>query len=165
MDGIKISYGDLNYFSSFYETIGLVARERIYIEMIEPKPEEILRKFQENLIAKNLPVYYAMDGETVAGWVDVSVPENPRMSHRGFLGMGLRDGYRGKGLGSKLLEAAIVHAKRIGLEKIELSVYATNLPAVALYQKYGFTKMGGVYHYRKLDGVYYDTVEMELRLV
>jgi ribosomal protein S18 acetylase RimI-like enzyme len=165
MDELKIIYGDPQFFDSFYETIGAVARERIYIEMIEPKPKDVFHAFHEGLIAKNLPVYYALAGKQVVGWCDVSRSENPRTSHRGFLGMGLRDGYRGVKLGSRLLEAAIAHSRRVGLEQIELAVYTTNIPAIRLYEKYGFQKMGEVPHYRKLDGVYFDTVEMILKLL
>ena len=165
MDEIKIIYADLQFFDTYYETLDQVARERIYIEMVEAHPVERMRAFHEKLIANNLPVYYAMDGETAVGWIDISVSENPRMAHRGFLGMGIRKAYRGKKIGSKLVEAAILHARRIGLEKIELSVYTSNPAGIALYEKFGFTRVGGTYHYRKVDGVYFDTVEMELRLV
>lgn len=74
--------------------------------------------------------------------------------------MGLLLDYRGKGLGSKLLTAVLTHAKKFGLEKIELSVYTTNHAAIALYKKHGFQQEGLTKNYRKLDGRYFDAIEM-----
>ena len=65
---------------------------------------------------------------------------NPRQSHRG--GLGILPEYRGLGIGSRLLEKVIEKAKEFGLEKIELHVYTSNKPAVALYRKFGFEEEG-----------------------
>ncbi len=46
--------------------------------------------------------------------------------------MGLIKEFRGKGLGTQLLSRALKHAKDIGLEKIELSVYTENVDAIKL---------------------------------
>lgn len=35
---------------------------------------------------------------------DISSSENPRLCHRGFLGMGMLEEYRGKGLGPSALQ-------------------------------------------------------------
>lgn len=157
---IQIIYGNEKYFRSFHEALTAVAKERIYIEMIEPPPLEKVAGFQGDLIAKNGATYYALDGERVVGWCDVFPEENPRLSHRGGLGMGLLPEFRGKGLGSKLLEAVLAHAKKSGLEKVELNVYTSNAGAVALYKKFGFEQEGLIRRYRKLDGQYYDCLAM-----
>jgi RimJ/RimL family protein N-acetyltransferase len=114
------------------------------------------------LITNNWPVYYAVADGRVVGWADITPGSNPRMSHRGFLGMGLIKDFRGKGLGTQLLKKALTHAKNIGLEKIELSVYTENNAAIKLYKKCGFKEIGIVKHYRKLNGRYFDCLEMEL---
>ncbi|MBP9708242.1 MAG: GNAT family N-acetyltransferase [Oligoflexales bacterium] len=68
--------------------------------------------------------------------------------------------FRGLGLGSKLLASVLDHAKKFGLEKVELHVYTSNLPAVALYKKFGFEQEGLIKKYRKLDGEYFDCLAM-----
>ncbi len=141
-----------------------MAREQIYIEMIEAKPFDETATFQQKIITNNWPAYYAIDNGRVVGWVDISPAANPRLAHRGFLGMGLIDGYRGRGLGTQLITKALKHAKAIGLEKVELSVYTENTAAIKLYKKMGFTEIGVVKHYRKLNGRYFDCVEMEIFL-
>jgi RimJ/RimL family protein N-acetyltransferase len=145
---------------SFHETLGLVARERVYIEMIDAPPFDSTMKFQSQLIDTGAPVAYALSNAEVVGWADISPLENPRMSHRGMLGMGIKAGFRGQGLGGRLLGYVLEQAKNFGLEKVGLMVYATNKPAIALYEKFGFEPEGYLKNYRKLDGRYFDCIMM-----
>lgn len=161
---VKIIYPSEKYFTGFYETLACVAQERIYIEMIEAPPFENVVKFQGEHVAKNGPVYYALANDQVVGWCDVFAEENPRQAHRGALGMGLLPEFRGKGIGGQLLKATLDHSKRFGLEKVELHVYSSNLPAIALYKKFGFEQEGLIKKYRKLDGRYFDVVAMGIFL-
>lgn len=69
--------------------------------------------------------------------------------------------FRGKVLGTELLSKTLAHSKSIGLEKIELSVYSENDAAIKLYKKCGFREIGFVKNYRKLNGRYFDCIEME----
>ena len=153
---IQIAYASEKYFKSFHEALSTVAKERIYIEMIEAPPIEKVSSFQSALISKNGPVYYAIKNDQVVGWCDVFPQENPRQSHRGGLGMGILPEFRGQGIGSKLLAAVLDHSKSFGLEKVELYVYTSNKSAIALYRKFGFEQEGLIRKYRKLDGQYFD---------
>jgi ribosomal protein S18 acetylase RimI-like enzyme len=157
---VEIVYPSEKYFPSFHDALSIVARERIYIEMTEAPLLEKVSGFQQELISKNGAVYCAIDNEKVVGWCDVFPMSNPRLAHRGGLGMGLIPEYRGRGVGTKLLSSVLDHAKRSGLEKIELYVYTSNTPAIALYRKFGFLEEGIIKHYRKLDGVYFDCLAM-----
>ncbi len=157
---VKIIYPNQNYFKSYHETLSIVAKERIYIEMIEAPTLERVSSYQSGLISKNGPVYYALDDEKVVGWCDIFPEENPRQKHRGSLGMGLLPEYRGIGIGSKLLSSVLGQAKEFGLEKVELQVFTTNISAIALYKKFGFVEEGLIKKYRKLDGQYFDSLTM-----
>ena len=156
----QIIYPSEKYFKSFHEALSTVAKERVYIEMIEAPPLEKVSSFQTDLISKNGPVYYAINDDRVVGWCDVFPEKNPRQNHRGGLGMGLLPEFRGQGLGSKLLSSVLDHAKKFGLEKVELNVYTSNTPAVALYKKFGFEQEGLIKKYRKLDGQYFDCLAL-----
>jgi RimJ/RimL family protein N-acetyltransferase len=156
----EIIYPSEKYFKSFHEALSTVANERIYIEMVEAPPIEEVSSFQSGLIAKNGPVYYAINNDRVVGWCDVFPESNPRQSHRGGLGMGLIPEFRGQGLGSQLLSAVLDHAKKFGLEKVELHVYTSNIAAIALYKKFGFEQEGLIKKYRKVDGQYFDCLAM-----
>ena len=72
--------------------------------------------------------------------------------------------YRGRKIGVSLLETTLAEARRIGLEKIELSVHASNLVAIALYRKLGFVEEGIRRRGWRVDGIYEDIVLMALDL-
>jgi putative acetyltransferase len=156
----QICYGTESLIPSFYETLNVVAHERVYLEMVEAPPFAEILSFQRGLISNHWPVYYAVDADKVVGWVDINILKGPPMEHRGVLGMGLLQGYRHQGLGRKLLQAAIEHATNMGLEKIELQVYTENTGAIALYRKMGFVEEGLQRHFRKLDERYFDCMLM-----
>lgn len=76
--------------------------------------------------------------------------------------MGVHARYRRSGIGQQLIARTIQKAKEIGLERIELEVFASNAPAIKLYEKLGFVTEGIKKKARKMDGNYDDIVEMAL---
>ena len=73
--------------------------------------------------------------------------------------------WRGRGLGSALLAAAIEWARERGLHKLSLGVFAHNAGAIALYRKFGFVEEGRrVKHYRRASGELWDAIDMGLLL-
>lgn len=64
----------------------------------------------------------------------------------------VEDPYCGKGIGSRLLQAAIDSAGREGLEILEVKTQKANLPAMKLYEKTGFKLIEErkVYHWWKI---------------
>jgi ribosomal protein S18 acetylase RimI-like enzyme len=157
MSAIKIQYASKELIPSYREALDCVAREKIYLEMIEAPPLESVMKFQTEHIARNGAIYYAVNGDKVVGWCDAFPFESLRFKHRASLGMGIIPEYRGQGIGTKLVHAVIDHCRKMGLEKIDLEVYTTNTAAVALYKKLGFVEEGLKRKNRKLeDGTYFD---------
>lgn len=77
----------------------------------------------------------------------------------------LAPGFRGMGLGKKMMEYTIAWAKANGLEKINLDVFSNNQRAIKLYQKYGFRKEGHLRKQYVLDGEYVDEIFMSLFMV
>ena len=85
----------------------------------------------------------------------------PRRAHVGEIGLGVRDDWQGKGVGSALLQAAIDLADNwLGIRRLELHVHADNDRAIALYRKFGFEVEGTHRAYAIRDGVYVDTLSM-----
>lgn len=81
------------------------------------------------------------------------------------LGMLVLDGYRGQGIGSALMEAAIAWAREQGAHKVDLQVWPHNDAAIALYRKFGFSEEGRlVRHYRRQNGELWDAIVMGLVL-
>ena len=67
-------------------------------------------------------------------------------------------------MGAKLLQKNLEHAERVGLEKIELSVYNSNIAAVQLYKRFGFETEGILRNYRQLDGQIFDCLATTIHL-
>ncbi len=67
----------------------------------------------------------------------------PSELHRSMLGMGIEHAHRGQGLGSWMLETAIVWAKsQTILSWIDLGVFSANSHARHMYLKFGFVVVG-----------------------
>ena len=83
----------------------------------------------------------------------------------GEIGMAVAREWRGRGVGSALLAAAIEWARGRGLHKLSLSVFPHNARAIALYRKFGFVEEGRrVKHYRRVSGELWDALDMGLLL-
>ena len=73
--------------------------------------------------------------------------------------------WRGRGIGSALMHAAIDWARGSGLHKLSLSVFAHNTAAIAVYRKFGFVEEGRrVKQYRRSSGELWDAIDMGLLL-
>jgi len=81
------------------------------------------------------------------------------------LGMLVRDGYRGRGIGSALLDACIEWSRAHGAHKVVLQVWPHNTAAITLYEKHGFVHEGRmIRHWRRRNGELWDTICMGLVL-
>jgi RimJ/RimL family protein N-acetyltransferase len=73
--------------------------------------------------------------------------------------------WRGRGVGTALVAAAIEWARARGLHKLALSVFPHNEAAIALYRKSGFLEEGRrTKHMRRANGEVWDLIEMGLLL-
>jgi RimJ/RimL family protein N-acetyltransferase len=145
--------------------LDVVARERRYLVFLKAPSLRASRIFYQGIIKKNYPLEIAVADKRVVGWCDICPSPQEIFSHSGRLGMGVHPEYRGQGVGRRLIAAALEKARRRGLERIELDVFADNVPARRLYESVGFTVEGVRRRYRKLDGKYDDNVLMALLLV
>ncbi len=83
----------------------------------------------------------------------------------GELGMAVARPWRGRGVGSALLAAAIEKARSEGLHKLSLEVFPHNEAAIALYRKFDFVEEGRrVKRYRRASGELWDSIVMGLLL-
>lgn len=99
--------------------------------------------------------------QQIIGNLDYHNLKRPALAHTAVLGMAIQADWRGKGVGSLLMQAgldwAIANPK---LKRLELFVYAENLPAIALYQKFGFVIEGRRKGVVKYQNQYVDDLVM-----
>ncbi|TXT50031.1 MAG: putative acetyltransferase [Spirochaetes bacterium] len=150
---------------SMWNLINEVKDEEKYLFHTLRFPKEGTARYIEAHNAAGNPVIGAFDAYgRLAGWADMNRGGFEEIAHTASLGMGVAKPFRGMGLGSLLLKACIDSARRQGIEKIELEVFASNAAARALYEKMGFVFEGCLKARRKFKGVYEDMICMGLFL-
>jgi ribosomal protein S18 acetylase RimI-like enzyme len=81
------------------------------------------------------------------------------------LGMKVRDGHRGAGVGSMLMDACLEWCRQRPAHKVVLDVWPHNAAAIGLYRKYGFEIEGRLCrHARRQNGELWDLIQMGLVL-
>lgn len=157
---IEIIPMSLPYLDGFWQVLDGVAREGLWLELLQAPPKDTLEKLVQSDLALNNALYIAKAGETVVGWCAIIRETRPYRTHRGRLAMGVHLTWRGQGLGRRLVQKSIAHAEATGIGRIELSVYAHNPVAKQLYGTFGFEVEGVHRMTRVLDGRYFDTIDM-----
>lgn len=149
----------------FRMALDSVCRERTFLAALEAPSEQDATEFVLRNVERGYPQFVAVSGCSIIGWCD-AIPGDPSAgtAHVGRLGMGVVREFRGQGIGARLLDATINQGRAVGLEKIELSVYASNKPAIALYEKHGFVEESRKKQGRLIDGAYDDVLLFALML-
>jgi ribosomal protein S18 acetylase RimI-like enzyme len=163
MDEIRIIPTGEQHVAGFNAVVDVVARERRYIGFVEGPGLESTRAFVRRILAgAGVQMLAVTSQNVVVGWCDIIRNPMEGFRHVGRLGMGLLPDYRGQGIGKRLAVETIQAAREAGIERVELDVFASNEPAVALYQSLGFITEGIKHRARRLDGQYDDNVFMAL---
>ncbi|WP_104664793.1 GNAT family N-acetyltransferase [Ensifer adhaerens] len=136
-----------------------VAKEGRWLSRLNAPPLGGFAAYMADLHHARAPQIVAVD-DKVVGWCDIRLDASPVRAHVGILGMGLLRAYRGKGIGSRLLQMAMHRARERGLERLELSLLHENSAARALYAQFGFQIEGRRLRDWKHDGVYQDSILM-----
>ena len=103
----------------------------------------------------------ALHEGVVVGSLGLEAYSPMRRAHAGSFGMGVAVAWQGKGVGTKLLAAALEVADNwMNLHRVELTVYADNEAAIGLYRKFGFETEGLFRDYAVRDGQWIDTLSM-----
>jgi len=88
----------------------------------------------------------------VAGWAGLE----HRFGEGSVLNIAVSPAFRQKGLGEALTLALIIRSIELGLDWLMLEVRPSNIAAVSLYKKLGFTEIGrrpGFYSYPREDAL------------
>ena len=138
-----------------------VAAEGVWIGGEAPVDRDARRPGFERLVDSDSAVaFFAFDGDLLVGALTLDVHGG-----RADLGMLVRDGYRGAGLGSRLMTRAVDWAGDHGCHKVVLEVWPHNVAARRLYERFGFVEEGVLRRqYRRRSGQLWDSVVMGLVL-
>lgn len=104
-----------------------------------------------------------LDG-TLVGMASFWREPSCKIKHTARVGsMYVREVARGTGMAGELLEAVLTEAGK-HVEQATLSVEASNMRAIRLYERHGFRIVGRFPRALLIDGTYYDELEMYLDL-
>ena len=148
----------------FYAVLDSVSREKKYLAWTSAPSFRSVKEFVLNSIARGNPQVVALDDGRVVGWCDITRHPRDTTRHCGTLGMGLLPAYRGKGIGTRLLHAALQSAKERGLCRVELEVFEDNTAARTLYEKAGFALEGRKVAAVRIDERFITTFVMAILL-
>jgi ribosomal protein S18 acetylase RimI-like enzyme len=157
---IEVRPATVDDIRAMVDILAAVAAERMWIGMEAPidRPRRV-RQFTATIQGDGA-VFVAAAAETVIGqlWLHGT-------SGVVDLGMAVRDGWRGKGVGAALLATAIEWARRQPVHKLALEVWPHNGAALALYRRFGFEVEGRRRRqYRRKSGELWDAIVMGLVL-
>ncbi|MDI5888646.1 MAG: GNAT family N-acetyltransferase [Flavobacterium sp.] len=112
---------------------------------VEPKDEIVLSDPQGQIIDKGGMIFYAKYNDAIVGTVSLMKIDSTTYE---LSKMAVTDGVQGLGVGKKLMLHCLAVAEAKGIEKLILYSNRRLLPAIHLYEKFGFVEVpleGGVY--------------------
>lgn len=120
--------------------IAIYREQQWFVGDSPPSPEALARKL---LAVDDYDLYLgALADGSLVGWLELHRFAARRLSHVAMVTLAVALPYRRRGLGRRLLQESYRWARRAGIEKLQLTVRATNLAAHALYQAEGFVPEG-----------------------
>lgn len=83
------------------------------------------------------------------------------MNHVAELGLFILQPFRQRGIGTRLLNWLVKWAEQAGIEKMTLTVFSSNEPALQFFRKHHFVQTGRLRRQIKMDQQYIDLLLME----
>ena len=142
--------GDLAQIVAIYNaTVG----SRMVTADLEPVSVDSRRRwFEEHRDIR--PLWVVERAGSVRAWLSFSsFYGRPAYARTAELSVYVEGAWRGHGLGSYLVQAAIAHAPQIGVDRLGGFIFAHNAPSLALFAKLGFQRWGLLPGVARLDGV------------
>jgi ribosomal protein S18 acetylase RimI-like enzyme len=125
------------------ELLNRVGQEQIYIA---DEYAQLTSEQEAQVILRRNPavqcILVAEQSGNIAGSLEMIRGTMQKNRHTAVFGMALFPDFRGRGLGGGLLTAAEEWARATGVEKVTLAVFATNTPAIRMYQRLGYEEEG-----------------------
>jgi ribosomal protein S18 acetylase RimI-like enzyme len=128
-------------------------------------PEQEVEIIEKTTTLPTSTMIIGFIGTEVAGLANVGGTLRERLKHGADLGISVQKQFWHLGVGKALMQEIIDFAKSTKiLTALHLHVRVDNIHAIELYRKFGFKEFGVFPKQIRIDGVYYDTLMMNLDL-
>src|SRR3954452_4162825 len=130
-----------------------------------PVSVESRRAWFDQHSAARRPLWVALEGGGIAGWLSYSsFYGRPAYDATCEVSIYVSADFRGKGLGSQLLQRCIDHAPAISVSSLLGIIFGHNTPSLRLFEKHGFARWGHLPKIAVLDGIERDVTIMGRRV-
>jgi RimJ/RimL family protein N-acetyltransferase len=136
----------------------------IFRRAAAPSAGEEIESMRRTTIDDRGVVFVATADERIIGLLDFHRERRAQAAHSGTFGMSVARGHRSFGVGTALLTSLVEWARRSGVARIELQVFANNPGAIRLYEHLGFAHEGRRRRAVEVDGERIDVLLMALEL-
>lgn len=139
-----------------------IAREStntmLYVGMPLLATEEMAKRLRFQYEDQSILNLAAFDKGKIIGYLNFRLPhpEHPWAQHIGQFGMMVLKDYWGLGIATHLLRLQELHAKKIGVNRIEAMVRVNNERGIKLYASNGYKVEGSRRQAAKIEGEYQD---------
>ena len=127
-------------------------------------PDDLWREqLQKSHNGEGGVMFFAKKGDKLVGMIGAFWQDKEKTRHIGnIFGVYVSSDYRGKGIGKQLMEVILNYLDAMPqIEKIKLGVVTRQIPALKMYEKYGFKHIGKLKKELKVGDDYYDEYLME----
>ena len=152
--------------ASIVEIYNSTIPSRIVSADTEPvSVEQRLPWFREHDPARR-PILVAEEEGEVVGWISLSdfYDGRPAYHETAEIGIYVREGHRGRGIGGRMLKEAIGRAPELGIKTLTAGAFAGNGPSLKLFERFGFQGWAHFPRVAELDGNEQDLVVLGRRL-
>ncbi len=165
-DGVVVRPASPRDAVSYLKMWGAVVAERRWVrtETVRFTARGYRRLFRQPVTNEHARLVAVAWGNVVGNLV-IERLAHPVNRHVATLGMAVDAAWRGQGIGSALMSAALRWARSEGIEKVSLEVYPSNGAAIALYRKFGFVEEGRLHRQSRKSYGYEDEMLMSRWLV
>ncbi|MFC6718328.1 GNAT family N-acetyltransferase [Natrialbaceae archaeon GCM10025810] len=152
-------------FEGLVETIRDVSAEETYV-VAEVIAEQLLYEdavTRHNTVRSRVFFVATIDGDVV-GWTHLDLPQLDHVRETARQTVGVKEAYRGHGIGNKLLHRGIEWAEANGYRKVYNSVPIVNDRALEFLTNHGWNTEAIRREHYTIDGEYVDEVTMAYEL-
>ena len=115
---------------------------------------------------KKYPIFVIEKEGVIVGWCSLSAYRKGRQALASLAEISyyFHSDYQGQGLGTQLMEFALITAPNYGFKNLVAILFGHNKASIALLEKFGFKLWGNLPQTAEIDGALYDHCYYGLKL-